>query len=589
MQLRIVTRTGHADFLDLPWNLPLAEWKWDRIVEIERGIGRHVVRFIDHGGVIYALKELPRIFAEREYHLLRRLEDESIPVVESVGLVTQPPGRSARSDTTSDKNAVLITRHLDFSLPYRALFARAGQEGVHKRLLDALVELLVRLHLAGFFWGDCSLSNALFRRDAGALAAYLVDAETGELHPQLSDGQRQHDVAIAQENVAGELFDLEAAGGGLPYDIDPVEVADALLARYESLWSELTREELVGPQERFRVDARLRRLNELGFDVSELELVAAGNGYRLRLDPHVVEVGHHRRRLMMLTGLVVQENQARRLLNDMTSFRAHVEHKEGRQLPEPVIAHRWLTEAFAATLAEIPDELGASIEPAEAFHEILEHRWYLSEAAGRDVGLATAARSYIESVLPGRVGGSGARSPDAGREQSAAASGSHDGEGDLEVHDYVTKKWPSRKKIALVAHDNKKKDLLEWARFNRDTLSRHDLYATGTTGAVVERELDLPVIRLQSGPLGGDQQIGAMIAQGTVDILVFFWDPLQPQPHDPDVKALLRMSVVWNIPVACNRSTADLMISSPLMSEEYLRLVPDHSTYAERRVDPVDA
>lgn len=143
---------------------------------------------------------------------------------------------------------------------------------------------------------------------------------------------------------------------------------------------------------------------------------------------------------------------------------------------------------------------------------------------------------------------------------------------------------PRVKKIALIAHDHKKRDLIEWARFNRGTLSRHTLFGTGTTGRVLEEELGLPVKRLQSGPIGGDQQIGAMIVDGAIDFLIFFWDPLEPQPHDPDVKALLRLAVVWNIPAACNRATADYMISSPLMDEDYERLVPDYSSYLARPI-----
>jgi methylglyoxal synthase len=141
------------------------------------------------------------------------------------------------------------------------------------------------------------------------------------------------------------------------------------------------------------------------------------------------------------------------------------------------------------------------------------------------------------------------------------------------------------KKIALVAHDNKKRDLIEWAKFNRDLLAHHEVYATGTTGEFLERELGFKINRLQSGPLGGDQQIGAKIVSNEIDFLIFFWDPLEPMPHDPDVKALLRMAVVWNIPIACNRASADFMISSPLMDGEYYRLVPDYAEYRTRRIN----
>ena len=140
------------------------------------------------------------------------------------------------------------------------------------------------------------------------------------------------------------------------------------------------------------------------------------------------------------------------------------------------------------------------------------------------------------------------------------------------------------KKIALVAHDNKKSDLVEWAKYNRDLLAHHKIFATGTTGEILARELDINVTRLQSGPLGGDTQIGAKIVDGDIDFMIFFWDPLEPLPHDPDIKALLRMSVVWNIPIACNRATADFMISSPLMDGEYDRLVPDYGDYLTRHI-----
>ena len=339
-----------------------------------RGIHRHVVRFVEYDGELgpklYALKELPVELARREYRLLRALAADEMPVVEAVGVV---------SDRGGDLDAILITRHLDYSLPFRTLFARGSVPDLRRRLLDAGAELLVRLHLGGFFWGDCSLSNTLFRRDAGALAAYLVDAETGELHPRLSDGQRAHDLIIAEENVAGELADVEAELGR-EGELRPEETAADLVARYESLWDELMRDELFADDTRYKIDERLHRLNELGFDVDELELVAGEDGYRLRLNPHVVEPGHHRRRLHALTGLNAQENQARRLLNDLARYRAELDRSGGRPVPETVAVHRWLSEVFEPAVAAIPLELWGKRDAAEVFHEALEHRWFLSQA-----------------------------------------------------------------------------------------------------------------------------------------------------------------------------------------------------------------
>ena len=388
-RLQLVARTGHPNFLDLPWEQPLASWKSERLVEVERGIHRHVVRFVEYSGAIYALKELPPELARREYRLLRSLAADEMPVVEAVGVVTERP---------NDREAVLITRHLDYSLPFRTLFARGGVPNLRVRLLDAGAELLVRLHLGGFYWGDCSLSNTLFRRDAGALAAYLVDAETGELHPSLSDGQRRLDLTIAEDNVHGELLDLEAELDR-PGELAPEETAAELAARYETLWDELTREQAFGIENRYVIDERLRRLNELGFDVEEVELVAGEDGYRLRLNPRVVEPGHHRRRLHALTGLDAQENQARRLLNDLAGFRARLERDEGRTMPETVAVHRWLADVFEPAMAAIPGELWGKRQAAEVFHELLEHRWFRSQQAGEDIGLVPAVKAYVEDVL----------------------------------------------------------------------------------------------------------------------------------------------------------------------------------------------
>ena len=394
MKFQLVARTGHPDFLDLPWHLPLEEWESSRLVDVARGISRHVVRFVDYDGALYALKELPQRLARREYRLLRHLAEESVPAVDVVGVVADRVPLAG----SGPLEAVLITSYLEFSLPYRTLFTGPRVPDLGNRMLDALAELLARLHLGGFYWGDCSLSNTLFRRDAGALTAYVVDTETSELQPRLSHGQRVHDLGIAEENIAGELLDLEAAGGA-PSTLDPFETAAEVRRRYDGLWSELMAEDVFGPNERYRIDERLHRLNELGFDVDELELIGTDEGYRLRLDPCVVEPGHHRRRLLMLTGLDVQENQARRLLNDLARFREHLQRQEGRALPESVVAYRWLAEVYEPTVARIPADLRGKRELPELFHELLDHRWYLSERAGEDVGLDAAVDSYVETVL----------------------------------------------------------------------------------------------------------------------------------------------------------------------------------------------
>ena len=273
--------------------------------------------------------------------------------------------------------------------------------------------LLVRLHLVGFCWGDVSLSNTLFRRDAGAFAAYLVDAETGELHHTLSDGQREHDLEIARVNIAGELMDLEA-GGFLDETPDPIDTSDRIVDRYRALWDELTEPESFEPGDRWRVDERIERLNELGFDVDELDITTDIGGTSIQIQPKVVDAGHHSRRLLRLTGLDVEENQARRLLNDLDAYRAATDRQDD---DEEIVAHEWLSQIYEPVLQAVPRRLRGKLEPAELYHEVLEHRWYLSEQRGADVGLAeaTATTSTRCCRQAGRAGGPRRRHPgDAG-------------------------------------------------------------------------------------------------------------------------------------------------------------------------------
>lgn len=390
---RLLARAEQAPLLSLPWQLPLETWPESHFVQAERGIGRHVVRFVELGGRLFALKELPARLAAREYRLLTALERSEAPAVEAIGVVD---GR--RGDDGEELSAVLVTRYLEYALPYRLILGRAVLPAPEPSIRAALAELLVRLHLAGFYWGDCSLSNALFRRDAGALSAYLVDAETSELHDRLSDGQRLHDLDIAEDNLAGELHDLTAE---LEREVveDPFAFAATVRTCYEELWDELTGDEVFRAGEGGKLEQRLRRLNELGFDVEEVELVSSGEEVRLTLHSKVVEPGHHRRRLLHLTGLDAQENQARRLLNDLTRYRAWLERSGNAPVSDVAAAGRWVSEVFEPSIAAVPADLQGKRAPAEVFHELLEHRWFLSEQAGKDVGLDRTIPSYVEKVL----------------------------------------------------------------------------------------------------------------------------------------------------------------------------------------------
>ena len=387
--ISMIARGGHPDFLDLPWEQPLAEWDHPRLVKMAHGISRHVVRFVRYEDRVYALKETGEVAARKEYDVLVELRHEHLPTVEPVGVVTEAhaPG-----------GAILITRYLDFSLPYWYLLGREGP-ALADKLIDAGVVLMVRLHLENVFWGDCSLSNTLFRRDAGALMAYLVDAETSQLSASISDGLRERDIEIAQENIVGGLLDLQA-GGRVDADVDPFAIAEEYGTRYENLWSELTRLETYDPTERWRIDKRIRHLNDLGFDVEELSITSDGTGLRIR--PILVEEGHHSRELRRRTGLEVQENQARRLLADINSYQAYLGSTGPRAVPAAVAAARWLADVYEPTIEAIPDDHQSRLEPAELFHHLLDHRYYLSERLGRGVTTLEALTDFLANVLTGQ-------------------------------------------------------------------------------------------------------------------------------------------------------------------------------------------
>lgn len=384
-EFSIVARGGHPDFLDLPWGRPLEDWDHPRLVKMAHGISRHVVRFVRYGDRVYALKETEEPLARREYDILRDLREKRLPVVEPVGVVT----------SQAQANAMLVTRYLDFSLPYWYLLGR-DEPALADKLLDAGVVLLIRLHLDNVFWGDCSLSNILFRRDAGAMMAYLVDAETTEHAGSISEGMREYDISIAQENIIGGLLDLQA-GERIPAEVDPLAIADDLHQRYTTLWDELTRPEEFSLDERWRIERRIRQINELGFDVEELSINSKGS--ELRIKPILVEEGHHARELRRRTGLEVQENQARRLLADIESHRAWMEADTERPTPAAVAAARWLADVYEPVVESVPDDLLVRLEPPELFHHLLEHRYYLSERQRREVSHSESLVDYLDTVL----------------------------------------------------------------------------------------------------------------------------------------------------------------------------------------------
>ena len=383
---------AEPELVRLPWSRPLAEWDDDpRVVDLPRGLSRHVVRIVRVGDRLCAIKETERPVAEREYSLLRELRQCGLPAVKPRAVVY-----NRRSYAGEELPAALVTRHLRYSMPYRMLFSHGLHADSLPALVDALVVLLVRLHLSRFYWGDVSLSNVLFRRNAGEFAAYLVDAETGEFHSTLSDRMREYDVEVGCQNVYAELLDLQS-GGLLEEELDPLDVVEMLQARYDELWVALTTTEEFDADQMWQIEQWVDRINELGFDVEEMDIETKADGTRVQLRPRVVEAGHHTRELQGLTGLVVEDAQARRLLNDMGAFAAYWELGE---MPREYIGQRWLRETYEPLVARIPEAHRATLDPAQFFHDVLVHRWFLSERAGEEMGLWETVEDYVENVLP---------------------------------------------------------------------------------------------------------------------------------------------------------------------------------------------
>jgi hypothetical protein len=378
--------------LDLPWELPLGAWPAETLQfrDLPVGPSRHLVRFLVVDGLTFALKEEPLVVANAEFEVLRHLEIAGLPAVMAVGLATAPERDSA----------ILITEYLAYSIQYRRLLMRfpLGPGPYRDRLLDAMASLLVDLHRAGVYWGDCSLANTLFRRDGDKIQAYLVDAETSEIHPGLSDGQRSYDLDILVENVAFGLADLAAMQGREDAFDDAVAAAETVRSRYTAVWEELHLEPEVAPGDRHAIRARIRRLNDLGFAIDEVALEPTADAVRLRVA--VANRRFHAHQLQKLTGLVELEGQARLLLNDVREYQAWLESSTRSQITTEAAAQRWLAEVLQPAIAALVPAIGPLRDPLQAYCDVLEEKWLLSEAAGHDIGLEASVAAYLELGAP---------------------------------------------------------------------------------------------------------------------------------------------------------------------------------------------
>ena len=384
--------------IGLPWELPLEQWPEDPALSEKRGISRHIVRLVrtdeaDLNSEIYAVKETVVEFAKREYKALIELKKLGAPSVEPIAVI------EGRVDANGEElPCAIATRFLPYSLPYRVVLSQSVSAHDINNMANALAYLLVRLHLLGFWWGDCSLSNTLFRRDAEGFAAYLVDAETGEFQNKLSDGQREHDLEIAFFNVAAELEDLQLSGV-LYEGMDPIRASEAVQRRYRRLWSALKDPQKLDPNDRHAVERAMRQLHDLGFAVEEVQVSLDNETHMLSFQPRLVAAGYHVAKIKSLFGLDTQELQAKRILASYDRWYARQSMKLGKE----VMAKQWMEEVFNPILAMVPEELQGRVEKAQMFHEILENRWYMTEKLGYDVGLEAAAKSYINEVLPLRM------------------------------------------------------------------------------------------------------------------------------------------------------------------------------------------
>lgn len=385
-------RPGNPDFLDLPWEARLDDWDHVRLVSMPTGVHRHPVAFVAYDEGIYAIKELSRRLADNEYRVLRFLEEESHRAARPVGLVERD-----WLDPHDEGASAVITRYVDHSFPYRRLVSGAGFGDRRSQMLDALAGLLVELHMVGLYWGDCSLSNVLYRFDAGEIEAIMIDGETSELHTSLSDGQRREDIEVMKENVAGEMTDI-AAEIGEDLDTADINLGLDIEGRYDALWTELTSELLITRDDAYRIRERIARVNDLGFSVHDIEMTPVDGGSLVRMITHVGGRTYNSDTLRQRTGIEASENQAKLILSDLNYYLA--KHGDVSTTGKSVGTFKWLTGYFEPTIAAIRGDWKGD-DPLQGYCDYLNHRWQLARNAGADIDREVAYRSWVESDFPG--------------------------------------------------------------------------------------------------------------------------------------------------------------------------------------------
>lgn len=386
----IHTRPYGPDFVDLDWSVPITEWDTPRLVSMPEGIHRHPVVFVAYDEDVYAIKELPPATARHEFDILRRMSKRSRRTADAVGYVDRP--WVARDEEWA---GAVITRYVAHAFPYRHLISGIGFGQRREALLDAFAGLLVELHLAGFYWGDCSLSNILYRWDASSIEAVMIDAETSRIYKRISRGQRLEDLDIMETNVAGEMADIASERGASIDDAD-LALGSDIIDRYHALWNVLTTPLVVSAGDHYRIRRQIDRLHDLGFAVEDMDLEPVDGGTNVRISVKVGGRQYHSEQLRQIAGIDVSENQARAILSDLRYHRSKL-GQEGKTRSAAVM--KWRASVFEPIVLSITRHL-PDHDPHQAYCDYLAFRLALATERDADVDDDEAYEAWKEAGFP---------------------------------------------------------------------------------------------------------------------------------------------------------------------------------------------